>query len=67
MVVVYNLMIGLITPPMGMSLFMVSTVAREPLMNVLRDILPYYIPLLIILVILTYVPAISTWLPNLLV
>ena len=66
-VVVYNLMIGLITPPMGMSLFMVSTVAREPLMNVLRDILPYYIPLLIILVILTYVPAISTWLPNLLV
>ena len=66
-VVVYNLMIGLITPPMGMSLFMVSTVAREPLMNVLREILPYYIPLLIILVILTYVPAISTWLPNLLV
>lgn len=65
-VIVYNLMIGLITPPMGMSLFMVSTVAREPVVNVLREILPYYIPLLIILVLLTYVPQISLWLPNLL-
>jgi tripartite ATP-independent transporter DctM subunit len=65
-VIVYNLMIGLITPPMGMSLFMVSAVAKEPIGNVLREILPYYIPLLIILVLLTYVPQISLWLPSIL-
>lgn len=65
-VIVYNLMIGLITPPMGMSLFMVSTVAGEPVVNVLKEILPYYIPLLAILVLLTYVPQISLWLPSLL-
>jgi tripartite ATP-independent transporter DctM subunit len=63
-VIVYNLMIGLITPPMGMSLFMVSTVAREPVTNVLREIMPYYIPLFIILLLLTYVPQLSLWLPN---
>jgi tripartite ATP-independent transporter DctM subunit len=63
-VIVYNLMIGLITPPMGMSLFMVSTVAREPVTNVLREIVPYYIPLFIILLLLTYVPQLSLWLPN---
>lgn len=65
-VIVYNLMIGLITPPMGMSLFMVSSVAREPVVNVLREILPYYIPLFAILFILTYVPQISLWLPSIL-
>ncbi|WP_274626339.1 TRAP transporter large permease [Arvimicrobium flavum] len=65
-VVVYNLMIGLITPPMGMSLFMVSTVAREPVVNVLREIIPYYIPLVGILILLTYVPQLSLWLPRLL-
>jgi len=65
-VIVYNLMIGLITPPMGMSLFMVSAVAKEPMVKVLREILPYYIPLLLILFLLTYVPQISLWLPALL-
>lgn len=64
-VIVYNLMIGLITPPMGMSLYMVSTVAGEPVTNVLREILPYYIPLFFILLLLTYVPQLSLWLPNL--
>ncbi len=65
-VIVYNLMIGLITPPMGMSLFMVSTVAGEPVARVIREVLPYYFPLLVILLILTYVPKISLWLPDIL-
>ncbi|WP_281985557.1 TRAP transporter large permease [Thalassorhabdomicrobium marinisediminis] len=63
-VVVYNLMIGLITPPMGMSLFLASTVAKEPITAVLRQVLPYYVTLLAVLVLLTYIPAISTWLPS---
>ena len=63
-IIVFNLMIGLLTPPMGMSLFLVSSVAKAPLERVLRELVPYFIPLLIMLLIITYVPAVSLWLPE---
>ncbi len=66
-VVVLNLMIGLLTPPVGMSLYMVAQVARMPLQRVVAGALPFLWPLLAALVVITFVPVLSTWLPNLLV
>ena len=63
-VFVLNLMIGLLTPPVGMSLYMVSIVARMPIHVVIRGTLPFLVPLMLSLLAVTLVPAISTWLPN---
>ncbi|MBI9102703.1 MAG: TRAP transporter large permease [Spirochaetales bacterium] len=65
-VVVLNLMIGMLTPPVGMSLFMVSNVAGEPVEKVIKKVLPYFIPLLISLLLVTLIPSLSTFLPSLL-
>jgi TRAP-type C4-dicarboxylate transport system permease large subunit len=64
-VVVFNLMIGLLTPPVGMSLYMVSVVGKVPVERVVKATLPYYLPLLLALIAVTAFPALSTWLPNL--
>jgi tripartite ATP-independent transporter DctM subunit len=64
-VVVLNLMIGLLTPPVGMSLYMVSSIARMPLHRVVAGALPFLLPLIAALLVVTFVPALSTWLPNL--
>ena len=65
MVVVFNLMIGLLTPPMGLALFLVADIAKVTLKDVLREMMPYYIPLGITLLLITYVPAVTTWIPRL--
>jgi tripartite ATP-independent transporter DctM subunit len=64
-VVVLNLMIGLLTPPVGMSLYMVSNVGRIPLEKVVAGAIPFIVSLIVSLAIVTFVPAFSTWLPNL--
>ncbi|TKR55167.1 TRAP transporter large permease [Allopusillimonas ginsengisoli] len=64
-VMVLNLMIGLLTPPVGMSLYMVSIVARMPLHRVIAGTLPFFIPLILSLLVVTLVPDVSLWLPNL--
>lgn len=64
-VVVLNLMIGLLTPPVGMSLYMVSNIGKIPLERVVAGAVPFIISLLVALLIVTFVPAFSTWLPNL--
>ena len=64
LVVVFNLMIGLVTPPMGLALFLVSGIARVAMKDVLREMLPYYVPLLLTLLLITYVQAITTWIPR---
>lgn len=66
-VVVLNLMIGLLTPPVGMSLYMVAQVARMPVHRVIVGALPFLWPLVAALAIVTFVPGLSTWLPNLIV
>ncbi|WP_159591733.1 TRAP transporter large permease [Chelativorans xinjiangense] len=66
-VFVLNLMIGLLTPPIGMSLYMVSIVAKMPVHAVIRGVLPFLIPLLLSLLVVSAVPAVSTWLPRLFV
>ena len=65
MVVVFNLMIGLLTPPMGLALYLVADIAKISMKEVLSAIVPFYIPLGITLVLITYVPAITTWIPRL--
>ena len=64
MVVVFNLMIGLLTPPMGLALYLVSDIAKVPMKDVLREMAPYYIPLALTLLLITYVPVLTTWIPR---
>ncbi|ALM51717.1 TRAP transporter large permease [Halomonas huangheensis] len=64
-VFVLNLMLGLLTPPVGMSLYMVSIITRMPLSSVIRGVAPFYLSLFAALALVTLVPALSTWLPNL--
>ncbi len=65
MVVVFNLMIGLVTPPMGLALFLVADIAKVPMKDVLRQMVPYYVPLFATLALITFFPAITLWLPRL--
>jgi tripartite ATP-independent transporter DctM subunit len=64
MVVVFNLMIGLLTPPMGLALFLVADIAKVTMKDVLKQMLPYYVPLAVTLMLITYVPGITTWIPT---
>ena len=65
MVVVFNLMIGLLTPPMGLALFLVADIAKVTMKDVLREMMPYYVPLGITLLLITYIPSLTTWIPRL--
>jgi TRAP-type C4-dicarboxylate transport system permease large subunit len=65
LVMVLNLMIGLLHPPMGMVLFVLARVANLSVERTTLAILPWLVPLLLALVLLTYVPAIVLWLPGL--
>jgi TRAP-type C4-dicarboxylate transport system permease large subunit len=62
---VLNLMIGLLHPPMGMVLFVLSRVAQLSVERTTMAILPWLVPLLLTLILLTYVPSIVLWLPRL--
>jgi TRAP-type C4-dicarboxylate transport system permease large subunit len=64
LVMVLNLMIGLLHPPMGMVLFVLARVAKLSVERTTVAILPWLVPLLLSLVLLTYVPAIGLWLPR---
>ncbi len=65
-IAIFNLMCGLITPPMGYSLFLVSKMADTTIGGLLKALTPYYFPLIITLGIITFVPWVSLWLPGLL-
>jgi len=65
-VIIFNLMIGLITPPMGLSLFMVSNVASISMKEVLIEMPSYFISLILTLVLITYIPMLPLWIPNML-
>ena len=64
MVVVFNLMIGLLTPPMGLALFLVADIAKVTMKDILTEMGPFYIPLGITLLLITYIPEITTWIPR---
>jgi len=66
LVIIFNLMIGLVTPPMGLSLFMVSNVANISMREVLVEMPPYFISLIVTLALITYFPFLTLWIPNML-
>lgn len=63
-VMVLNLMIGLLTPPVGMVLYAVQRVAGVPFEKLQRALLIYFIPLLLVLLLITLYPPLVTWLPS---
>lgn len=65
-IMVVNMEIGMITPPVGLNLFVTSGVAGMPMMGVVRAALPFLGVLFIFLIMVTYIPGISTYLPNML-
>ncbi len=65
-IMVVNLEIGMVTPPVGLNLFVTSEVSRLPVEQVIRAAAPWLALLLSVLIIVTYVPAVSLWLPGIL-
>lgn len=61
-----NMMIGILTPPMGMALFVVARVGNMPVSVVAKGVLPFLVPIFITLVLMTIFPQIITFIPNLL-
>jgi len=64
MVVILNLTIGLITPPVGALLFVVSSTVKLRVSEIIREMPPFLIAHLAVLVLLTFIPSLSTWLPR---
>jgi tripartite ATP-independent transporter DctM subunit len=64
MIVIYNLTLGMITPPVGGLLFVTSNVSRVPLSDLTRELKPFLWAHGFVLVVLTFVPALSNWLPH---
>ena len=63
MVVILNLTLGMITPPVGGLLFVTSNVSKVPLSDLTRELKPFLLAHLVILAMITLVPSFSTWLP----
>jgi C4-dicarboxylate transporter, DctM subunit len=66
MIVIYNLTLGMITPPVGGLLFVTSNVSRVPLNELVRELKPFLFAHVVILGLLTFLPALSTFLPRVL-
>ena len=64
-VLCFNLLLGMMTPPMGVGLYVIANVGRIPVGHVLQAVVPFFIPLIIVLAIITFFPQLSLWLPNL--
>ncbi|MBA1336166.1 MAG: TRAP-type C4-dicarboxylate transport system, large permease component [Firmicutes bacterium] len=62
---IVNLSIGYITPPVGVDLYIAGSIGKVPVENVIKHVMPYLILLLVLLVFITYVPAFTMFLPNL--
>ena len=65
-VVIFNLMIGILTPPMGLALFLIADIAKAPMPAILKALVPFYVPLFVALAIITYFPELTLWLPKML-
>ena len=64
MIVIYNLTLGMITPPVGGLLFVTSNVSRVPLSDLTRELKPFLWAHGVVLMVLTFVPALRNWLPH---
>ena len=61
---VINMELALMSPPVGLNLFVISNISRIPLTQVLRGTMPFFGLMVIMLIVVTYIPVISTWLPD---
>ena len=64
MIVIFNLTLGMITPPVGGLLFVTCNVSKVPMSALVRELTPFLWAHAAVLIILTFVPAVSTWLPR---
>ena len=65
LIMILNLMIGVVTPPVGVVLYVTSNVAKVSANRVIKATMPFLIPLFVVLMIVTFVPAVTDFLPNL--
>ena len=65
-VMVVNLAIGMVTPPLGVCLFVACSIAKIDLETIARDLWPFLAGMIAVLLLITYVPSLVLWLPNLL-
>ena len=63
-IMIMNLCIGICTPPVGSVLFVGCSVAGLSIQQVIKPLLPFFIAMLIVLVLITYIPELSLWLPE---
>jgi C4-dicarboxylate transporter, DctM subunit len=61
---VINMELALMSPPVGLNLFVISNISRIPLTQVLRGTMPFFGLMVVMLIVVTYIPVISTWLPD---
>jgi C4-dicarboxylate transporter DctM subunit len=64
-IVVVNAMLGLITPPYGLLLFIVANITKQPIGAIIRDLLPFIIALFVALAVITFSPDFVLFLPRL--
>ncbi len=64
-IMVLNLMLGLLTPPVGMVLYILAKVSNVSFEYTARATMPFIVPLLVVLMLVTFIPALSMWLPTL--
>ncbi|MDE2514912.1 MAG: TRAP transporter large permease [Rhodospirillales bacterium] len=60
----HNMEVGLVHPPVGLNLYVLSTISDAPVGEVIRGIMPFLVILLLVLALITYWPAMTLWLPN---
>nr|HPI98859.1 TRAP transporter large permease subunit [Synergistales bacterium] len=65
-VMITNLAIGQVTPPVGMNLFVASNISKIPIERIAREAIPFILVLIADLMLITYIPGLITFLPNLL-
>jgi C4-dicarboxylate transporter DctM subunit len=63
-IITINMELGMLTPPVGLNLFVASGITGLPLKEVVKSVLPWFLVMLFGLILVTYIPAISLWLPN---
>jgi tripartite ATP-independent transporter DctM subunit len=64
MIVIFNLTLGMITPPVGGLLFVTCNVSKVPMTALVRELAPFLWAHGVVLMLLTFIPALSTWLPR---
>lgn len=63
-IIIVNMEIGMITPPVGLNLYVASGISKMSLLDVSKAAIPWLLAVIVGLILITYVPSISLWLPN---